>query len=350
MKRIRSFFVVILLTVPIRCRADIGPAPGSGLMAPSFARADVVCAGNVTGIRLSPGRAVPAVRNKLPINKINGVFVLSVARCYKGSAQSAEVSFVTHEPPELSTDVSVVIGEDLLVLLKRSDAGMFVLVDPNWGKWDARLVTFARPEGDGLQQLERDLVLNVDREKSTTSQLSNLRILHSLDTVSDGTINSLRRLFASPDSNVTLEAFAVAMKAGQASDVTAFERYLESNTQLTEQMLQQHDFSSIERLTDRGALEALEGLARMPFTALRYSAMAGIRHLRDPASVPELVKYLDGADPMMEYLALITLAEITGRLGEDAPSMQTFDGNREKYIASWRQWWVDAGKAQYEPR
>ncbi len=350
MSAAKSLSILVLLTVaPIPSSGEIVPTPGSGRIEPSFASADLVCVGRVTGVREVSRQVVPQPANKLSVYQINGVFALSADRCYKGGARRVDISFVTHSPSLSSADVHVSIGDDLLVLLRRSSEGTFEPVDPWWSRWDAELVTFAEPDSVGLRQLERDLAQNMDGDRGAESRIKNLRILHALDSVSGDTMIRVRRLFSSSDPQAALEAFSIAVKAGKAGDLIAFDRYLKDNPQLTEQMVWGHGFSSIQDVTDRDALGALESLARSRFTWLGVAAMDGIRHLRDPASIPELVKYLDDPDPRKQFFAAATLSEITGLRDEDhTPTMKSFHEDPARFIVTWKQWWTDTGRTQYQ--
>ena len=73
--------------------------------------------------------------------------------------------------------------------------------------------------------------------------------------------------------------------------------------------------------------------------------MDGIRKLRDPASIPFLIKQLDFPDDTVtEYSALIALVEITGKYGDFAPGMGLFEADPQRYIALWKDWWYEQSR------
>jgi hypothetical protein len=70
--------------------------------------------------------------------------------------------------------------------------------------------------------------------------------------------------------------------------------------------------------------------------------MDAIRGMRNPASIPELIRHLDDADPFMQYQAVITLSEIAPRRDLPGPSMTDFERDPRKYTESWKLWWNEA--------
>jgi hypothetical protein len=102
-----------------------------------------------------------------------------------------------------------------------------------------------------------------------------------------------------------------------------------------------------DRSTTRDIL-LLEETASAGPKQLRYSAMLGLRRLKDPGTVPFLVHELDSDDPEVQYLAVITLAEMTGRGGDFGSSMPLFEQDPAKYRQLWKQWWSTEGASRYK--
>jgi hypothetical protein len=47
----------------------------------------------------------------------------------------------------------------------------------------------------------------------------------------------------------------------------------------------------------------------------------------------------------VQYIAVITLAEIFAKEGDYAPSKRLYDKNPDLYIGLWKQWAKDTGRA-----
>lgn len=98
----------------------------------------------------------------------------------------------------------------------------------------------------------------------------------------------------------------------------------------------------LEKRTTAGDFPLLQELIRSSSdTILRMSAMLALRRIRDPAFIPFLVEQLDSNDSIVQYEAVITLAEMTGLSGDYGPSMPRFDANPPKYRELWKQWWAE---------
>ena len=90
-------------------------------------------------------------------------------------------------------------------------------------------------------------------------------------------------------------------------------------------------------------LGALEELSRHPIPGIRFSAMDGIRTLRSEGTIPFLVGQLDSDDVDVQYEAVVTLAELTGKGGDFGPGRTAFGRDPEKYKNLWKQWWAAGG-------
>ena len=67
--------------------------------------------------------------------------------------------------------------------------------------------------------------------------------------------------------------------------------------------------------------------------------MNGVRKLHDPGTVPFLVRKLESNDRMIQYLAVITLSEVTGLNGDFGPGMGPYLRNPDKYTKIWKDWY-----------
>jgi hypothetical protein len=101
---------------------------------------------------------------------------------------------------------------------------------------------------------------------------------------------------------------------------------------------------TLASLTSTAEIPTLERIAQSNQPFLCASAMQGIRRLKDPGSVPFLVSQLDSADRSVRYLAVITLAEISGKSGEFGPGKLMFDKDEKSHIELWKNWWNERRK------
>ena len=174
-------------------------------------------------------------------------------------------------------------------------------------------------------------------EQNTDTALS---ILVQFKRLSPEAIQKLQQVHVvTPQESLTLNLLlARAHEKGSLARLTkSLDEWTSSQFPL---MLDIGEFLAIETLADD--LPSLEhvGISRFPY--LRRAAMLGVRRLRNKSSIPFLVRQLDFPDDReTQYLAVITLAEITGTYGEFAPGMGIFDKNPQKYVDLWKKWWAD---------
>jgi hypothetical protein len=60
-----------------------------------------------------------------------------------------------------------------------------------------------------------------------------------------------------------------------------------------------------------------------------------------PRNAPTLVQRLDDSDPLVQYLAVITLAETFGKYQDYAPGIGPFNKNPQYYRNLWKKWWAE---------
>jgi hypothetical protein len=84
--------------------------------------------------------------------------------------------------------------------------------------------------------------------------------------------------------------------------------------------------------------------------------MDAIRGTKSTTSIPFLMAKLNDPDRDVQYVALISAAEILNKdEGDFAPSMYLFDQKPQYYLGLWKQWWLEEGSKLYpqnrtEPR
>jgi HEAT repeat protein len=105
---------------------------------------------------------------------------------------------------------------------------------------------------------------------------------------------------------------------------------------------------SVGMLTDPELAEAIIPLLSSADATCRRQALSALRHMKDLRNMPTLAAALSDADLENRYIAVMGLAETTGRWdAEWATSWPKFQGNPSYYVDKWLNWWESEGKAQY---
>jgi len=99
---------------------------------------------------------------------------------------------------------------------------------------------------------------------------------------------------------------------------------------------------------NRSVLEQLESLTGSREPALRESAVHALRGICDPSSAQTLARELDDPDSNVQYEAMMGL----GALAESSPNLpvpsrEDFDKNTSEFLAIWKAWWANTGRAQF---
>lgn len=72
---------------------------------------------------------------------------------------------------------------------------------------------------------------------------------------------------------------------------------------------------------------------------IRLSAAEALRHMKDPAAIPTMVRLMDDSDPFFQYLGMMTLCEMNSPGRRGCPSRMLFDKSPEIYKTQWKDWW-----------
>jgi hypothetical protein len=306
-----------------------------------FAASDAVCAGTIriTSDQPAPDRSgIPGAR--LVISR---EVQFTTSRCYKGAVSASDrIRYTTHSPAIV--EISPPEGRTILLFLKRTGSDTFTFADEFWG-WlhDASLVIGDPVNNPDLGQLEKDLLVSLRENYRPEARVGNLRVLHGFATLQETTRAEVREYTKDIHPLVAVAAFAVLIKPGRPSDLDAFCKYLGAvDPGALDGLAVSFTFYSLTTLRNPDSRPGLECLARTPITPVSHHAMDGIRGMRNPASIPELIHHLDDADPFMQYQAVITLSEIAPRRELPGPGMGEFERDPKKYTESWKLWWHDA--------
>ena len=341
----RAFFCALaILLLAAFASAQAGPTPGSQSLEPAFDAADLVCYGfvrsvvpetmtttNQAGTRTQRMRADIEVRGiyKSALNE-NSV-IAGFTQTFPGSRGGGG--------PTLST------GQSAILFLKAVRPDTYEFADRSLGAILFSSLA-AQSEGKGLEKLQYALVAVLDGDNHD-DRLRSFRMLHGFDHLSPSVISRITHFADSKDPLTALWAMSLLVKADVPDSVGRLSAYLDSYHEDIQDWVILNIHTDLAQIRDPKARTALESLTASKFSPIRDGAMRGLRRLRDPRSVPSLVRRLDDSDEDIQYLAVITLAETLGKYGELAPNMALFDKNPHKYKDLWKQWWAEEGSKLY---
>ncbi len=216
--------------------------------------------------------------------------------------------------------IGLMKGEMVLLFLTRNGVDSYEFADPFVGATQFSSIPIGREELGPLK-LQHILVVVAQRSE-TIDQLSALRILLGFDHITDDTLLAVEPLTQSSNVDIALTALGIQLRTKSIDSVERLRRYLETYRSDAEPLALFVLGPELGEINDPRALPALESLAASKFRSIRYGAMDGIRKIKDPKSVSFLIDKLDDSDTTVQYVALITLAEILGKYEDDfAPSM-----------------------------
>lgn len=92
------------------------------------------------------------------------------------------------------------------------------------------------------------------------------------------------------------------------------------------------------RLSDRGAIPALEPLLRSGDSSLRAAAVEALWHIADPISVPELLRDLRDPDEQVRFYAVRAFSDIANEPHWGGPSESFFREREQEYLKHWEAW------------
>jgi hypothetical protein len=338
---------IVLIFVPILTPGDIIPIPGSQRIKPIFDSSDLVCSGTVISVDIStdsvasqgtPGWINQRARATIQVEDVYKQVTPSQSRVLLGT---------TAKVPEASARFSIFRrGDKFLFFLKLFPDGDYGLADPFLGATHFQALP-ERSEGMGLLRLQNSLaatLLGQSEEDVATS----LRLLSGFDTMTDQNLGVVSRFRSSPNPSIALAAINVLLIAKNPQSLIELVQYLKEYKGNSEPFAFSNIGNRLADFRDQESLTLIKELTRSRFLPIREGAMRSLRGRRSPASVPELVDRLQDTDSTIQYLAVITLAEVVGKYdGDYAPSMYLFDKNPQYYTNLWRQWWADQGRSLY---
>lgn len=350
-RSLRTAILALGLCVCLPSWADLGVPPGSVRVEAVFGGASLVCNCLVKSLE---DRAYPieirgtrAIRHEVAAH----VGILDVYKSDDLRVTNFTVQYVMDEQHGRSiagSRLALEKGETVLLFLAKTGTDTYEFADPFIGA--TPFSSLPIQEGDlGPAKLQHVLT-EVAQRSGSLDQLQALRVLLGFDHIKDETLSAVMPLTQSENPDIALTALGVLLRTKSVDSVGRLQRYLGSYTSDAEPVALFVIGPELGEISDAKALRALEALSGSKQRSVRFGAMDGIRRIKSPTSVPFLVARLDDLDSTVQYVALISLAEILGKYEDDfAPSIYLFDKRPQYYLGLWKQWWAEQGSKLYPP-
>lgn len=302
-----------------------------------FEKSDLVCRGAVLTETQLAADSLDA-RGKL--RPVDYTTLVEARSCYKGTISGSTLALLFRSV-DRTRGMPLSFGP-LLLFLKRETEGTYVLTDDSASLpfWDVPLKT--RDGEGGIAELEGDLV-EIATALDLPSSRGAMQMLLRFPRLSEASLLKLKSVQSATEPNLAILRLVLLVK----SDATA------NLAELTRVVIKRDPSAQLPAIEEIGQifayqssssdLESLKEMSHSGFSYLRQSAMRGIRRIKDPSTVPFLIEQLDSDDLDVQYLAVITLAEMTGRSGDFGPSLPLFEQNPGKHKQLWREWWAVEG-------
>jgi hypothetical protein len=316
-----------------------------------FSNSDLVCRGTTAEVRRLSGEGRTST-DGIP-GPTDYKLVISPDWCYKGTATSGQIEVgIRVDDPGWGPPGTV--GVYVLAFLRKGAGAHFLPVQrigSFYSFWEIK----DRPTNsqNGLLQVERDVVKIAKQTEDLESSKAALRFLLSFRHLDAELQGDLVELSRGSDNDTRLLALEARAKLRARADLGPLMHQLAGELRgraSVDSMGLENLSEVIELESSLEDLDALEEISNCPVEHLRQTAMLAIRRLKAPSSVPFLIDQLGSADTTVQYEALITLAEMTGKGGDFGPAMDKFEKEPAKYRALWLQWWRDEGAQRFPVR
>lgn len=338
MKVLLSLAFSVVICTPLM--ADIVVTPD---VQAAFQKSDLVCKCFVKSTVVMDERSIP--------NR-PGVFVIQrrmrasveIRDSYKTqdvNHRSIVVEYVQDIPNMSASQPALKVGEMAVMFLKATGPTSYVFSDGYLGAIPFGIIPqqIAKP---GLAKLGAALIgtaLQGDHDNSARA----LRLLRAFDSLDQSLLLRVVPLCSSKDPEIAFSALALLLKTKTPESVERLRRYVETYKG-SEPMALGDIAPALGEIRDPTALPALQTLSGSRFVAIRRAAMDAMRGIKSPRNGPVLVQRLDDSDPLVQYLAVITLAETFGKFQDYAPGIGPFNKNPQYYRNLWKKWWAENGR------
>jgi len=333
-----QFYVVlcIILGLSAVARADVGPTPGTQQVRPIFAQSDVVCNCSVTSVAVAEEREVQGNDRRVVWRRM--IAKARVEDLYRGTVTVGSTILIEYEDERPATRVLPVLiaGSRALLFLRMGPSLNYTFSDAFMGV--TLFTSIPLQQGSsGLVKLQSALadVLGASNHNDT---IAALRILQGFDQLGSNTLGKVEPLSNSNDPAVALGAIAVLLNTKSPVSVEQLREYLSGHNGAAEPVALVSIGSELGQIDDERALASIESLADSRYLTIRLGAMHALRRMKSEASATVLIHKLDDPDSIIQYLAVITLAEIFKKQGEYSPSLHSFDQKPLDYINLWKAW------------
>lgn len=340
----KTLFCAFGILVSANVMSTIAPTPGSLRVRPVFEKSDLVCNCFVESLTLAGERTIQGstlVRRRMRAK----VTIQDIYKTMQPRPRTIVVEFEQYWPATRVAEPGLWKGETALLFLKVRNPGIFEFTDRFLGATPFR--SLPKQSGNlGLLKLEAALitvVLQGDREESIQA----LHLLHGFDRLGPNTMSKLAPLSKSKDTEIAFGAIAVLLRTKSPGALERLISYLNSYEGDDGPIWLASIDTDLAQVRDAGSLPLLEGLSDSKYRPIRRGAMDALRGIKSPKSAPTLVRRLDDTDSTIQYVAVISLAEILGKYeGDYAPGMPTFEKDPRKYTDLWKKWWAEHGKVR----
>ena len=323
----RTQVSLLLIFLALGASGEIQPEPGSQPIRPIYNASDLVCNCVVTSTRLLNKEQIESVGN--PVFREHKIATLKIDDFYKGPDRLRE-EITTHFDDQLLQE-----GERVVLFLKLSGADIYTPTDSFVGVTPISTLGPAKSSAMGLARLEEALgeaLIHPQREDAINA----MHVLQGFDDLDPSVVSVLTGFTNSPDSDVAFAAIAVILKAKPHEGVELLAKSLDNYKGETQPASLFSIGSQLGHVDDPQCLETIQKLSNSRFLSIRFGAMDALRQMKRYESIPALLARLDDPSTDIRYIAVITLAEITGRNGEYAPSMYQFDKKPNYYVGLWK--------------
>jgi hypothetical protein len=331
-------FTIIALLISPLLRAQIGPVSWSENLVPAFEKADLVCNCHVQSLT---ERDETLTLDGAPATRRFVSATVHVDDAYKATPSVG--SEITVEYQEITRTGLAVLGfgprlqkEETALLFLTFNGQSFSFADSLGATKFSRLPRVTSQVGiEKLQSALSAVVSGSNRE----DRIKALRLMGGFDKLDPRTLSTVEPYSTSDDPEVAFGALSVLLRTRTLDSVERLRRYLLAYDSDSQPLALINAGTLLGGIDDPRARPALEELSESRFVAVRLGAMDALRSVKSRDSAPTLVRHLDDPDGTIQYLALITLAEIFGKTdGDYAPTMNLFDKKPGYYTSLWKKW------------
>jgi hypothetical protein len=311
-----------------------------------FDTAQVVALGRVTNVSFVGHQQVPGPRADV-VRRVT----IDVRRCYEAPVQCpAQVSFDIVAGFINAIWIPLAVGDTELVFLQDTPNGLLPV--DNWAVWQPLQMT-ALPSvlsPLGRKGLKIDLAVEL-ASPDPRVRMQGLYYLRLFQHPLPEDIMLARGILLGPATSFLERLYALAflLTDPQPEDIAVAADFAEQHADEVKQnaRLASPIGGGLALARTPGSIPDLIRIAKSPVEWWHAGALTGLRKIANPIVIPFLVSVLDDPDPVVAYIALITLAEMTKKYGDFGPGRGLYDKDPQKYIALWKHWWETEGRAEY---